>query len=170
MMTSRNLTRSQTYGKDDLSGVGGNKTMTSSRETRKLTSRFLLALSSLLSAAGGAIHAAAFRKALTAINASDLPHFYAGSSKALWLGDSTTLFIVSLILGVIAARPSKAMRAIVVLVALAPLATAILIYTFLGGFFAGHVLLAIAALALLAGMLLPGSAACASLEKAPLND
>ena len=167
MMTIEKSAAKPDIRKDDLSRVGGNKTMTSSRETRKLTSRFLLALSSLLSAAGGAIHAAAFRTALTAINASDLPHFYAGSSKALWLGDSTTLFIVSLILGVIAARPSKATRAIVVLVALVPLATAILIYTFLGSFFAGHVLLAIAALALLAGRLLPGSAACASLEKAP---
>ncbi len=37
------------------------------------TPRFLLALSSLLSAVGGTIHAAAFRKALAAIDASNLP-------------------------------------------------------------------------------------------------
>ncbi len=121
------------------------------------TPRVLLGLASLLSAAGGALHAAAFRKALTAIAASNLPRFYGGSSKGLWLSDSATLLILAAVFGLIAARPSTATRPVVMLVALIPAATAVLLYTFLGSFFAGHLLLVIAALALFAGMQLPSS-------------
>ena len=123
------------------------------------TPRFLLALSSVISALGCAMHAAAFPKAQVAIDRTNLPHFYAGSSKALWLADSATLFILAVIFGLIAARPSVASRPLVILVALIPAATAILIYTFLGGFIAGHILVAIAILALLAGTQFPGSVA-----------
>jgi len=105
------------------------------------------------------MHAAAFPKAQVAIDGTNLPHFYAGSSKALWLADSATLFILAVIFGLIAARPSVASRPLVILVALIPAATAILIYTFLGGFIAGHILVAIAILALLAGTQFPGSVA-----------
>ncbi len=128
------------------------------------TPRLLLAFSSLLSALGGTIHAAAFRKALAAINASDLPRFYGGSSKGLWLADSATLFILAALFGLIAARPSTATRPLVILVALIPAATAILLYTFLGNFLAGHLLLAIAALAFLAGLQFPGSAVRSTLQ------
>jgi len=119
------------------------------------TPRFLLAFSSFLSALGGAIHAAAFGKAQTVFGSSNLPHFYAGSSKALWLSDSATLFIVAVIYGVLAARSSTTTRPIVMLVALIPASTAVLLYTFLGNFFAGHLLLAIAVLGLLAGIRFP---------------
>ena len=128
------------------------------------TPRFLLAFSSLLSAVGGTIHAAAFRKALAAIDASNLPHFYAASSKGLWLADSATLFILAAIFGMIAARPTMAARPAVVLAALIPAATAILLYTFLGNFLAGHLLLAIAAFAFLAGLQFPGSAVPRTLQ------
>ena len=121
------------------------------------TPRILLALSALLSAVGGAIHAAAFRKALAALDASDIPKFYAGSSKGLWLADSATLFILAALFALIAARPSTARRPLVILIALIPAATAILLYTFLGNFFAGHLLLAIAGLAFLAGLQFPAS-------------
>ncbi len=121
------------------------------------TSRFLLALSSIISALGGAMHAAAFRKALVAIDVSNLPRFYGGSSKGLWLADSATLFILAVIFALIAARPSVASRPLVMLVALIPAATSIMIYTFLGGFIAGHILLAIALLAIAAGSQFPGS-------------
>src|SRR5262245_11390041 len=109
--------------------------------------RLLLAMASLLSAAGGSIHAATFRKCQIVITASDLPRFYGGSSKGLWLADSATLLILAAIFGLVAARPSAATRQLVMLVALIPAATAVMLYTFLGGFFAGHLLLVIAALA-----------------------
>jgi hypothetical protein len=114
--------------------------------------RSLLALASLLSAAGGAMHSAAFRKAVTAIDASGLTAFYAGSSKGLWLADAATLFVLAMLFGVAAARPSTATGPFLILVALIPAGTAIMLYTFLGNFFAGHLLLAIAALAFFAGV------------------
>jgi MFS family permease len=123
----------------------------------KRAPRFLLALASLLSALGGAIHAAAFRKALAAIDASDIPKFYASTSKGLWLADSATLFILAALFGLLAARPSTGRRPLVILTALIPAATAILLYTFLGNFFAGHLLLVIAGLAFLAGLQFPAS-------------
>src|SRR5215472_16386315 len=123
------------------------------------TPRILLALSSVISGLGSAMHALAFPKAMAAIDGSNMLHFYGGSSKALWLADSATLFILAVIFGLIAARPSVASRPLVMVVALIPAATAILIYTFLGGFIAGHILVAIAILALLAGTQFPGSVA-----------
>lgn len=122
------------------------------------TARWLLACSSMLSALGGAIHAAAFSKALAAIDASNLPRFYGGSSKGLWLADSATLFILAAIFGLITARPPTATRPLLILVALIPAGTAIFLYTFLGNFFAGHLLLAIAALAFFAGIQFPAAA------------
>jgi len=122
--------------------------------------RFLIALASLLSAMGGAVHAAAFRKAQTAILASNLPHFYEASSKGLWLADSATLLVVAAIFGLVAALPAAATRPIVVMVALIPAATAVLLYVFLGNFFAGHLLMAIAALALLASPGFPKMHSC----------
>ena len=119
------------------------------------TPKFLLTFASALSALGGAVHAAAFRKALTAIAASNLPRFYGGSSEGLWLADSATLFILAAVFGLIASRPSAATGPLVMLVALIPAATAVLLYVFLGNFFAGHLLMGIAALAFGAGMLLP---------------
>jgi len=59
-----------------------------------------------------------------------------------------------------------AARAFVVLVALIPAATAVLLYTFLGNFVAGHLLLTIAALAFLAGLKFPGSVVRSTLNRA----
>jgi hypothetical protein len=130
----------------------------------KRTPRFLLAFASFLSALGGVIHAAAFKKALRAIAASNLPGFYGSSSKGLWLADSATLFILAAIFGLIAAKPTTATRPLVMLVALIPAATAALLYTFLGNFLAGHLLLTIAALAFVAALQFPGSAVGSTLE------
>lgn len=123
----------------------------------KRTQRLLLVLSSLLSAIGGTVHAAAFEKAQVMIAASNLPNFYAGSSKALWLADSATLLILAAIFGLLAARPSSGARLAVMLVALIPAATAVLLYVFLGNFLAGHLLLAIAILVFVASVRIPQS-------------
>jgi hypothetical protein len=127
--------------------------------TKKITRvpRFLLAFSSLLLAVGGAIHAAAFNRPLTAIATSNLTPFLGASFKLLWLADSTTMFILAAVFGLIAAQPSVATRLVVTVLALIPAATAVLIYVFLGGFFAGHILLATAAAAFFAGLQFPGA-------------
>ncbi len=121
------------------------------------TPRFLLAISSLLLAAGGALHAAPFPRTQALITASNLTPFLANSYKALWLGDSANMFLLSALFGLIAARPSVATRPVVLLLALFPAATAVFIYVFLGGFFAGHILLATAVAAFSAGMQFPAA-------------
>jgi hypothetical protein len=120
--------------------------------------RFLLVFAAVLSIAGAALHAAAFSKALPIIAASGLPPFYSSSFKGLWLADSATLTVLAAICMVITARLQMATRWLLILLAFIPLATAILLYTFLGNFFAGHLLLAIAALVILAAVRLPRSA------------
>jgi hypothetical protein len=86
-----------------------------------------------------------------AITGSNLPRFFANSSKALWLADSTTMLSLAALFGLIAARPLVATRAVVMLLALIPAATGVLIYVFLGSFFAGHILMATAVMVFLAG-------------------
>jgi hypothetical protein len=124
--------------------------------------RLLLGFSSLILALGAFIHAAAFSRALAAIAKSNLPPFFGTSLKALWLADSTTSLILAATFGLIAARPSAATRSVVLLLALIPTATAVLIYTFLGGFFAGHFLVVPAAAAFVAGLRLPAAPAPAA--------
>ncbi len=118
--------------------------------------RFLLAFSSLLMAVGCVIHAVAFPRVLPVVGASRLPPFFGNSLKSLWLGDSATMLVLAVIFGVIAARPAVATKPIVLLIALIPAATAVLLYVFLGNFFAGHIHLATATGAVLAGFRFPG--------------
>ena len=127
--------------------------------------RFLLGSAALLSALGGAIHAAAFRKATIALGASNLPGFYAGSAKGLWLSDSATLLILAAVFAILALRPSLASQQVVMLIALIPAATAVMLYAFLGNFFAGHLLLVIATLASLGGFRSPRLPQIGSEEK-----
>jgi hypothetical protein len=121
------------------------------------SARLLLAVASLISAMGGAMHALAFRKTAIAVDASNLPHFYASSAKMLWLADSATLLILAILFGLLAARPSTPTGRLVMWVALVPAATAALMYTFLGNFFAEYILLAIAALSFTGGLRLSNS-------------
>jgi len=114
--------------------------------------RILLALAALILAVGGLMHTSAFPKTASVVAASDLAPFYAASLKALWLIDSATLFTLAAVFGLIAARPSLAARWVVVLLAIIPAATAVLLYTFIGNFVAAHMLVAAAAAALFGGL------------------
>jgi len=119
--------------------------------------RFLLAFSAVMLLAGAAIHAAAFRHAAAAIAESNLRPFFGNSSKSLWLGDSATLFGVALLCGLIAFRPTVATRPVVILIAFIPAATAVLLYIFLGSFFAGYLLMVSAAAIFFAGVQFPAA-------------
>ena len=112
-------------------------------------------LASVLLAASGIIHAVAFRKALLVLAEAHLPRFYENSLKGLWLADSTTLIGVAVILALVAARPASATRPVVVLLAMIPAATTVLVYVFVGAFFAPHLLLGISALIVIAGLQFP---------------
>jgi hypothetical protein len=115
-------------------------------------SRWLLALSALLLFLGGIAHAAAFGKAAAVLAASSVPSFFGNAFKALWLIDSSTQEILALTFGLAALKPATATRLSLSLAALIPAATAMVIYSFLGGFFAGHLLMLASATALWAGV------------------
>jgi hypothetical protein len=118
-------------------------------------SKIILAVCSLLLVIGALAHARAFRGASVALGNAKLPAIYRQDFKVLWLADSATLFTVAALFAAIAARPSAASRTVVMLIAVIPAATGVLIYIFVGNFYAGHLLLGTAAAAALAGFRLP---------------
>src|SRR5216684_4779853 len=114
------------------------------------TSRLVLALSAFVFTIGGLLHAWAFRGAKAAIGRANLPSIYARDFKALWLADSTTLLTVAAFFVVAALRPAASSKTLLLLVSVIPAATAVLIYVFVGNFYAGHLLLGAAAAGALA--------------------
>ena len=117
--------------------------------------RFVIAFAGLIQLAGSVVHAAAFSRADAAFAGSGLRPFFGNSSRALWLGDSTTLAVVAVLCGLIAIWPSAASRPVVMVLAFIPALIAVLIYVFLGMFFAGHMLLFSAAAMFFAGLKFP---------------
>ena len=120
---------------------------------QKKLPRLLLSLSAVIMAVGGLSHAKAFDKTLAAVAESDLAIFFANSLKALWLIDSATLLTLSVVFGLIAARPNLATRPVIIVLAAIPAATAVLLYAFLGMFIPAHVLLISAIAAIVSGVL-----------------
>ena len=118
--------------------------------------RLLLAASAVLCALGGALHAMVFfAKASSSIDGANLSPLLAAELKVLWLADSTTLMTLALLFGFIALKPCAVSRTVVVLLAVAPAATAVLLYLFLGPFYAGHMLIAASVMACVAGLSMP---------------
>lgn len=116
--------------------------------------RILYAAAALIFAFGSFAHTLSyFRKAMATISASNLPPFYEQALKSLWLCDSTTLAALAAVSIYLAAKPSAASRTLVLLIALVPAGTTFMLYTFLGAFFAGHLLLAATVLLVLASSL-----------------
>src|SRR6266700_258048 len=103
-----------------------------------MVKRLFLTLSALALAAGAFMHAAAFNKISSAIARSDIASFAGNSLKVLWLADSVTALLLAAVFGIAAARPSISSNWIVMLLAMIPAATAVLIYTFVGNFIGGH--------------------------------
>jgi hypothetical protein len=119
--------------------------------------RVLLAIAALILAVGGVLHAMAFPKALNALGGAVMPEFYANSFRSLWLIDSAALFSLAIILALLAARPAMATRWIVVLLSLIPAATAVIVYYFVGPFFAPHTLVVASVLIVLGGLRFPAA-------------
>src|SRR5712672_2754676 len=107
------------------------------------TSRILLALAALLMAVGGVMHALAFfAKIEPQIAAAKLSPFLEGAFNGLWLIDSSTMLCLTLIFGWLAVRPFVATRVVIVMLGLIPLGTGMPLYTYLGNFFAAHIMMA----------------------------
>ena len=116
-------------------------------------SRIFLGASAALLLFGGAVHTLAFKKAVAAVAASNLAPFFGKALKGLWLIDSTMLFTLAVVFGLIAARPVMASGVIVALLALIPAITAVLLYCFIGPIMPAHLLVIASGLAFLAGLL-----------------
>jgi hypothetical protein len=106
---------------------------------------------------GALLHAAAFfSKAASIIDASSVKSFFGHELKVLWLADSTTLMSLALICGFLVAKPQSVTKPMLLLFALVPASTTVLLYGFLGSFYAAHLLLLGTAMVLFAAMMLPG--------------
>lgn len=114
--------------------------------------RFLLMVSAVILLFGAAVHTRAFNGALAVVANSTLPAFYGNALKALWLIDSATLGILGILFGLIGFRPTITSGMIILLLALIPAASAILLYYFIGTFVPAHMLLTAAILAFMAGL------------------
>ena len=122
----------------------------------RIIPRVLYATAATIFAFGSLAHAAVFfRKAGADIGASSLSPFTQTELKALWLCDSTTLIALAILFGFLAVRPAAINRTLVLLIALVPAGTTFLLYTFLGAFYAAHLLLAATLMAVLASVLQP---------------
>jgi hypothetical protein len=106
--------------------------------------RILIGVAAAILALGGAMHALAFPKTAAAVAGSNLPPFFGNALKALWLMDSCGMFALSAICVVLIAQPQSASPLVVALLSLIPFSTAVLLYVFLGNFFAAHMLIAAA--------------------------
>jgi hypothetical protein len=117
--------------------------------------RVLLGLSSAILLFGGAMHGVAYMlKAASAIGLSNLPPFLASELKVLWMADSTTLISVGATYAFLAVRPQAASGVVVLLITAVPAATTVLLYGFLGGFYAAHLLAAASVMGFAAGLLM----------------
>jgi hypothetical protein len=125
---------------------------------RSIISRLLLAAAAAIFAFGGFMHLLAFlSKASGAIEGSNLGVFFAKEMKVLWLADSTTLIALAIIFVIIAAQPRFATKPVVASLALIPAATTALLYSFLGPFYAAHILLAATVMVIVGASISPSS-------------
>ena len=111
--------------------------------------RLLLGFSATILVLGAFMHTTAFDRVQSAVAISNLEPFFGKSLKALWLIDSATLVTLAIIFGLAAARPGAVSRAVILILACIPGATAFFLYMFLGPFVPAHMLLVSAVAALL---------------------
>jgi hypothetical protein len=118
------------------------------------TSKWLLIAAALIFGAGSALHAAVFlAKTSDAIGAANLSLMLRAELKTLWLADSTTLMSMAVISAVLAVGSRPASPSLTMLLALVPASTALLLYAYVGSFFAAHLLVIGALLMIAAGWL-----------------
>jgi len=119
----------------------------------KTISRILLTFSAIVFAFGAYIHTSAFGRMSDTVAKSDLPAFFGNGFRALWLMDSSVQIISAIVFAFVAIKPTAATKPIVLLIALIPLTTSVVIYCLIGNFIGGHLFLT-GALAAIFGALL----------------
>ena len=89
--------------------------------------RWLLAMASALLLLTAVMHTLAFVQTRAAAAASNLAPFFGQSFQALWLIESVTLVTLSVVFGLVAARPAMASGALVAILAFVPACSALLV-------------------------------------------
>ena len=118
--------------------------------------RILLGLAAAIFGIGGVLHALAYHtSASSRLDGAHMPAFFAGELRVLWLADSSTLLALAVLFGFLAMRPTAATRPLLFLLAMVPLGTTSLLYVFLGGFYAAHLLAAASLMVIAAAFLNP---------------
>ena len=113
----------------------------------------MFAFSSILLAVGAHFHTSAFGKTASAVAESNLPAFLGSGLKVLWLQDSVVTNVFAIIFAIVAIKPTSAPKWIIIVLALVPIATASLVYYFIGNFYGGHVFLTAGIAAILGAFL-----------------
>ena len=116
-------------------------------------SRWLLAVAGVLLLAGGSFHTWAYRRATAMIDASNLTARNAALFKGLWLIDSGEVILIGLAFLALAWRPGLGNRALLGFLAALLMASTLAVYSTVGNFPPGHVLLVSAVLAITAAVL-----------------
>jgi hypothetical protein len=124
----------------------------------RTASKWLLILSAAILAAGASVHGLAYAKAAAETEHSTLPPFFQAALKGLWLSDSLSSLLLAIALASIAAKPKLAAKPLLLLLALTPLAMAVVLFSTMGLFFASYLMLIAAVSALLAAALRPAEA------------
>ncbi len=117
--------------------------------------RLLLLVSAAILIVGGVMHGLAFPKTEAVVAASNLQPFFGKTFLALWLIDSAALIGLGVVFLFAVVRPGQMSGTAVLLAGLIPAAIAGILYSLLGPFFAAHLLIGAAALAILSGLLRP---------------
>ena len=125
------------------------------RQQSQSAAQSLLALSAMVFAAGASLHGLAYPKAAVVAEHSTLPPFFQMAFKGLWLSDSVSSLLLSLVLAAVAAKPEWAAKPLVFLLALTPLGMSMVLFLTMGRFFASYLMLIAGVLVLLAATLKP---------------
>ena len=127
------------------------------REGSQGASTWLLLASAAILAIGAGVHGFAYAKAAAVAQGSTLPPFFQAVFRGLWLSDCLSSLLLAVALTAIAAKPTLAAKPLVALLALTPLAVAVVLFLTMGNFFASYFMVTAAVLTLLAAVLRPGN-------------
>jgi hypothetical protein len=107
-----------------------------------LASRTLLWVTALALVAIALLHGMGVSSLGAELDAAQLKPFVAGGFRAVWLGFSVTAVLLALVFAGAALRPQFAGRAALTLLALVPIASALLVYHYIGPFAGAHMMMA----------------------------
>jgi hypothetical protein len=118
----------------------------------KILPRLLLTFAAIVLAIVALMHTSCFSEISVAVAKSDLVPFVGKGLKVLFLQFSVTVIVLAVVFAAAAVRPRAVSKAMILLLALVPLITAVLGYYFIGNFIGSHLGLIAGVAAILGGL------------------